>query len=87
MTVLLLDLDFDMASLNGESNSGCTELFASSRKWENQSRNAMDDLESLVYSIWYIEGINSWQPDGFMIFNQTPKQNKVFVTVRKPEMQ
>lgn len=74
-----------MASLNGESGTGCTDLFASSRKWAGHPRRAMDDLESLVFSIWYIEGINSWQPDGFMLSNQTADQNIDFVTVRELE--
>lgn len=46
-----------MATVNGSKCTGHSEMFASTGYYENRIRNAMDDLESLVFSIWYIAGI------------------------------
>lgn len=46
-----------MATVNGSPSTGHSEMFASTGYYENRIRNAMDDLESLVFSIWYIAGI------------------------------
>lgn len=46
-----------MAAVNGVENNGHTLLFASRNFFANKSRSAMDDLESLVYSISFLAGV------------------------------
>lgn len=46
-----------MAAVNGAQNKGHTLLFASRNFFANKSRSAMDDLESLVYSISFLAGV------------------------------
>lgn len=46
-----------MATVNGNLSKEHSEIFASTGYYENRIRNAMDDLESLVFSIWYIAGV------------------------------
>lgn len=55
--ILLFESDFDLSTLNGERNWGCTAVFATARYYGNHTRHPMDDLESLVYSIWWISGV------------------------------
>lgn len=52
-----MKLDFDLSTLNGTQNEGHTTLFASSNFYLEKDRMPMDDLESLVYSIWYIADV------------------------------
>lgn len=46
-----------MATLNGGQNWGHTKMFASTAFHANRDRYPIDDLESLVFSMWYIAGI------------------------------
>lgn len=50
-------LDFDQANLNDEQRGGHTPMFASSNWYGLQNRYPMDDLQSLVFSIWYVADI------------------------------
>ncbi|XP_031638147.1 casein kinase I-like [Contarinia nasturtii] len=49
--------DFDQSSLNGEKSLGNTPLFASANYFANKTRHPRDDLESLVYTIWFLAGV------------------------------
>ncbi|XP_031637196.1 tyrosine-protein kinase Lyn-like [Contarinia nasturtii] len=49
--------DFNLATINGAQNKGKTLLFASANFFADKSRFAMDDLESLIYSLWYLAGV------------------------------
>lgn len=55
--MILLNIDFDLSTVNGEQNTASTRLFASASFFANQSRFAKDDLESLVYSLWFLAGV------------------------------
>lgn len=50
-------IDFDVASLNVHQNWGHTKKFASTAFYEIRDRYPIDDMESLVFSMWYIAGI------------------------------
>lgn len=58
--------DFDVSSLNGAAFWCYSQLFASSSKFEFKVRYAMDDLESLVYTMWYVAGfpMDPKKPEG-----------------------
>lgn len=78
--VLFLDSDFDEAAIDGSNRSlGYSNMFASTGFYENRHQYPMDDLESLVFSIWYIASV----PLG--ITNETVKQpeGQVFMKVKK----
>lgn len=54
--------DFDAAALNGETRFQGTRMFASSTTFDQRVeavgiRQPMDDLESLIYTIWYVDGV------------------------------
>lgn len=49
--------DFDKAEVNGRRTIDHSKVFASTGFHEGRDRFAQDDLESLVYSMWYIAGI------------------------------
>lgn len=49
--------DFDSAEVNGLRTVDHSKVFASSGFYEGRDRYAIDDLESLVFSMWYIAGI------------------------------
>lgn len=68
-----LQSDFNIATKNNEQNKGRTFLFASSNWFANKSRHSMDDLESLVFSIWSIacvpgEKCDMQVPEGLVLF-------------------
>lgn len=46
-----------MATTDGFHHRGHTEKFASIAFFRNEDRFAMDDLESLIYSMWDIAGV------------------------------
>lgn len=48
--------DFNTASLDGKDKRGHTVSFASSNFFQNKPRTPMDDLESLVFSLWNAAG-------------------------------
>lgn len=50
--------------MNGEQNDYGTAFFASSNYWADRNRTAMDDLESLMYTIWSVAGIPMGGPSG-----------------------
>lgn len=56
--------DFDIATLNGDQNEYGTEYFASRNYWDDRNRTAMDDLESLLYTMWSISSIPIGGPSG-----------------------
>lgn len=49
--------DFDKAALNGKRTIDHSKVFASSGFYEGRDRYALDDMESLIFSMWYIAGI------------------------------
>lgn len=49
--------DFDLSTLNDAQNEGHTPMFASKNFYPQKPRTAMGDLESLVYSMWYISDV------------------------------
>lgn len=67
-------LDFDLSTLNGEQNWGHTPTFASIGYYQIQDRHEMDDLESLIFSIWYIAGVpmcrsdDYGNPEGYVLY-------------------
>lgn len=54
MKVFFFFVDFDMASVDGEEGKGFTLPFASSNLFDNKTRTAIDDIQSLIFSMWYI---------------------------------
>lgn len=52
------NLDFDYATLDFGQTIGHSPIFASQNFYKELSRYPMDDLESLVYSMWYVSGIH-----------------------------
>ncbi|XP_031631368.1 uncharacterized protein LOC116345816 [Contarinia nasturtii] len=71
--------DFDLATLNGKQGKGGTLKYASAHKFNNQSRTAMDDLESLIYTFFHMESIFVDMPFGYIVSNQTAKENEAFI--------
>lgn len=49
--------DFDTATLCGGQNRGHTKMFTSIAFYEYRDRYPIGDLQSLVFSMWYIAGI------------------------------
>lgn len=74
-----------MATLNGKQNFGITEMFGSSGFFRRQDRYAIDDLESLVFSIWNVAGVPmdpSGKPDGLILAECTKIEDaELFVKV------
>lgn len=69
-----MKLDFDGASLNGGQSDISTPMYASSEFYAKRNRNAIDDMESLVFSMWYVAGVpvgqefvNGEQPEGYVL--------------------
>lgn len=70
---------FDLATTKGQKNEGHTLRFASAKFFSFNpfaKRNPMDDIESLVYSMWHISGVplGKWTwlfgtgiPEGFLL--------------------
>lgn len=66
------DADFDLASFNGMDSEGFNYIFASSQFWLKSPRTIKSDLESLIYSIWFIANVpmsRSYQenPEGYIL--------------------
>lgn len=59
---IILKTDFNVATANGASGQGHSAWFASSKFYLNQTRHPMDDLESLVFSLWYVAGVQWDKP-------------------------
>lgn len=69
-----MKIDFDQATLNGKQNMGNTAMWASSGYYGGKNRTAVDDLESLTFSMWYVAGVpvgrafvGNEQPEGFIL--------------------
>lgn len=60
----LFESDFDASTLNGNQNEYGTALYASKNYWLEKPRTAMDDLESLLYTMWSVAGVPVGGPDG-----------------------
>lgn len=84
---LVILSDFDLATVNGDPQNGCTLKFASRNLFANKSRSAIDDLESLVYSMSFLAGVpfeparNHEQfpdglPEGYVLFENLKKGKK-----------
>lgn len=60
-------IDFDCAALNGEYAEGHTAKYASSTMFISPTpkRCPRDDLESLVYTMWFLAGCDSLRSDGY----------------------
>lgn len=73
--------------MDGNQHRGHTPLFATKRFYAGEPRTPMDDLESLVYSIWYIGGIamvRDWESlitEGRLLKSCTKKQAMVRILV------
>lgn len=53
-----LKIDFNLATpLNYSGSTGCTPIFAPSNFYLNKTRTPVDDLESLVFSMWDLVNI------------------------------
>lgn len=59
-----MESDFDLATLNGKQNDYATALYASKNFWQEKNRTAMDDLESLLYTMWSVAGVPVGGPYG-----------------------
>ncbi|XP_031639386.1 casein kinase I-like [Contarinia nasturtii] len=62
--------DFNLASINGSQKDGGTVQYASANLFAGRNRYAMDDLESLVYSLYSLAGV-PLEPcnDGMLLFD------------------
>lgn len=58
--------DFDVSTLNGKAFWCYSSMFSSSSKYALKTRFAIDDLESLVYTMWYVAGfpMDPKKPEG-----------------------
>lgn len=81
-----MELDFDMSTVMGGQIRDGTNTFASSRWWAKQNRTAMDDIESLVFTIWHIEHIHLNDPAGLTISKQSKDKNVAFVLVKRKKV-
>lgn len=62
--------DFDLASFENQQLWGGTKLFASSNWFATPRRNRhqIDDLESLIFSIWHVAGVpGDGVPEGLVL--------------------
>lgn len=61
------ETDFDLSTIGSSQTEAHTKMFASSGFYANEddtpcTRGAVDDIESLVYSMWYVAGIPVGRP-------------------------
>lgn len=63
-------LDFDASTMNGIEGLSWTPKYGSSNKFAHLDRCAMDDLESLIYSMWFVVGIEFSEPYGSLLLKQ-----------------
>lgn len=85
-TYFFWKLGFYYATLYGAESEYGSNLFASSRFWAKSyakdfSYKFTDDLQSLVYTIWYIEGVNYSVPSGAIINLDKYKQGFLMVSI------
>lgn len=67
-TISVIKIDFDLATSNGEQIPGSTAMWASSGYYAKKKRTSMDDLESLVFSMWYVAGVRVGpEPEGSVL--------------------
>lgn len=50
--------------MNAAQNDFGTEFFASANYFANRNRTAMDDVESLLYTMWSVSGVPMGGPSG-----------------------
>lgn len=56
--LFLYMIDFDLAAIDGNNTKGGTKKFGSANFYRSHRRTPMDDLESLIYSLWHVSGIS-----------------------------
>lgn len=61
------NLDFDLSTLNETEGEGYTYNYASSNIFAKIDRCAMDDLETLVFSMWHVAGFDFAEPFGSLL--------------------
>lgn len=80
----VLEIDFNLsAEGDGECDrGGCTLWFASSGLYSCRKRTPMDDLESLVFSLWFAAGI---ERDKVALFSdeRTPEGQTLAICKKK----
>lgn len=72
---MILKLDFDLATLNGDQNQARNFEFGSLGFHQGHESRAIDDFQSLVLTIWHIAGIQmgetttdgSAKPEGLVL--------------------
>lgn len=52
-----MESDFDYATLNWDHTNGYTALFATRHFYVGKDRYPVDDIESLIYSMWYVTSV------------------------------
>lgn len=57
LQLYLLESDFDYATLDWRQTIGHSPIFATRNFYTESNRYPMDDIESLIYSMWYITGV------------------------------
>lgn len=85
----LKNADFDISTVGDERNKHATQMYASLNFFKNPDdphRTSKDDLESLVYSMWAIAGIerdryegrsgsmDARKPEGFSLLNSLDRE-------------
>lgn len=69
--------DFDIATLNGAYTNDGTLKYASSRYHDGKKqRYELDDLESLMYTMWELAGCIGYKPYGLGLL-QSKNENRV----------
>lgn len=71
---LFKNIDFNVASKDHQNYDAghCSFPFASSGLYSQKIRTPMDDLESLVFSLWFVAGIE-WDKHILLPMERTPE--------------
>lgn len=84
----LENIDFDISTIGAERTKHATAMFGSMNYFKNPDdphRTAMDDLESLVYSMWFIAGVERDRYEGKsgQLDARTPEGLSLFASIKK----
>lgn len=66
-----------MATPMGTQGDGYTYDYASSNRFAGLDRCSMDDLESLIFTMWHVAGFDFPEPYGKLLLEQKENQEAV----------
>lgn len=74
--------DFNLATPIGIQGGGYTYDYTSSNRYEGADRCSMDDLESLIFTMWHVAGFDFSETYGELLVEQKKKEKAIsWVTV------